>query len=202
MIEPNPRKTNSVRYLGPVDITRLREKVLALPDSVWDEQNASKPNRFETLGSTRHIVFRFLPKLSDWREAYDLPIWDEWREVLEPVLEQATADYRYERGAIPRVMLARLSAGGMIAAHRDDSRSAKWPHKIHVPITTNPDVVFFVGGTFVKLEEGVAVELNNMDVHSVENRGTTDRVHLIFEYFDLDQPEPAWVNEPPKRLTS
>jgi len=23
--------------------------------------------------------------------------------------------------------------------------------------------------------------------------GATDRIHLIFEYFDLDQPEPEWI---------
>ena len=30
-IQPNPRKTTSVRRLGPVDISRLREAVLAIP---------------------------------------------------------------------------------------------------------------------------------------------------------------------------
>jgi len=37
------------------------------------------------------------------------------------------------------------------------------------------------------------VEVNNMAFHAVPNRGTTDRIHLIFEYFDLDQPEPDWI---------
>ena len=32
-----------------------------------------------------------------------------------------------------------------------------------------------------------------MGVHGVENRGSTDRIHLIFEYYDLDQPEPEWL---------
>jgi hypothetical protein len=34
-----------------------------------------------------------------------------------------------------------------------------------------------------------------MGFHAVENRGETDRIHLIFEYYDLDQPEPAWLAE-------
>jgi hypothetical protein len=37
------------------------------------------------------------------------------------------------------------------------------------------------------------VEVNNMGLHAVENRGATDRIHLIFEYYDLDQPEPQWL---------
>jgi hypothetical protein len=32
-----------------------------------------------------------------------------------------------------------------------------------------------------------------MGVHAVENRGPTDRIHLIFEYYDVDQPEPEWL---------
>jgi hypothetical protein len=34
-----------------------------------------------------------------------------------------------------------------------------------------------------------------MGVHSVTNEGETDRIHLIFEYYDRDQPEPDWLAE-------
>lgn len=193
MIEPNPRKTTSIRRLGTVDIARLREAVLAIPESVWDAENASKPNRFGALDATRHIIFRFVSNFTDWRTSYDGPLWAEWRAVLEPVLAQATAAYGYERGAYPRVMLARMAPGGVIHPHRDANPAAKWPHKIHVPIQTNEDVTFYVDGVGYHLEAGTAVEVNNMGLHGVENRGDADRIHLIFEYYDLDQPEPAWL---------
>ena len=32
-----------------------------------------------------------------------------------------------------------------------------------------------------------------MGLHAVANRGESQRIHLIFEYYDLDQPEPAWL---------
>jgi hypothetical protein len=193
MIEPNPRKTTSIRRLGTVDITRLREAVLAIPESVWDAENANKPNRFGALDATRHIIFRFVSNFTDWRTSYDGPLWAEWHAVLEPVLEAATAAYGYKRGAYPRVMLARMAPGGVIHPHRDANPAAKWPHKIHVPIQTNEDVIFYVDGVGYHLEAGEAVEVNNMGLHGVENRGSADRIHLIFEYYDLDQPEPAWL---------
>lgn len=31
----------------------------------------------------------------------------------------------------------------------------------------------------------------NMGMHAVENNGDSDRIHLIFEYYDLDQPVTA-----------
>jgi aspartyl/asparaginyl beta-hydroxylase (cupin superfamily) len=87
-----------------------------------------------------------------------------------------------------------MAPGGIIHPHRDENPAAKWPHKIHVPIQTNTDVTFFVDGTGYHLEEGEAVEVNNMGLHAVENRGETDRIHLIFEFYDLDQREPDWVD--------
>jgi len=192
-MEPNPRKTSSIRRLGTVDIAALRQAVLALPEAVWDEENASKPNRFGALDATRHIIFRFVSNFVDWRQSYDRPLWEEWRPLLEPVLEQASAAYGYKHSAFPRVMLARMAPGGVIHPHRDQNPAAKWPHKVHVPLQTNDDVTFFVDGIGYHLAEGEAVEVNNMGLHAVENRGSADRIHLIFEYYDLDQPEPAWL---------
>lgn len=192
---PNPRKTTSVRKLGQVDIARLRAAVLAIPEAVWDVENDDKPNRFEALDRTRHIVFRFVSNFRDWRQSYDRPLWPEWKSLLEPVLAQATRDYGYRNGVFPRVMLARMAPGGVIKPHRDANPAAKWPHKIHVPLLTNDRVTFFIDGTGYHFPEGEAVEVSNMAVHAVENAGTTDRIHLIFEYYDPDQPEPEWLSQ-------
>jgi hypothetical protein len=191
-ITANPRKTSSIRRLGKVDIGALKQAALALPESVWDAENESKPNRFDALDATRHIVFRFVSNFLDWRQSFDRPIWDEWKPLLEPVLSQATAAYGYANGAFPRVMLARMAPGGVIQPHQDQSPAAKWPHKIHVPLQTNDGVTFTIDDSSFHLAEGEAVELNNMGIHAVENRGDTDRIHLIFEYYDADQPLPAW----------
>ena len=192
-MQPNPRKTTSIRKLGQVDITRLRAAVLAIPEAVWNAENEDKPNRFEALDRTRHIVFRFVSNFRDWRQSYDRPLWPEWKALIEPVLAEATRNYGYQRGVFPRVMLARMAPGGVIKPHRDANPAAKWPHKIHVPLLTNDKVTFFVDGAGYHFPEGEAVEVSNMAVHAVENAGTTDRIHLIFEYYDPDQPEPEWL---------
>jgi hypothetical protein len=192
-IDPNPRKTTSVRRLGEVDIAPLKAAVEAIPESLWDAENAAKPNRFDALDATRHIVFRFVTSFRDWRGSEDRRLWPEWKPLLEPVLAAATAPYAYERGEFPRVMLAWMGPGGVIHPHREQNPAARWPHKIHVPLQTNEDVTFFIYGVGYHFAEGEAVEVNNMGLHSVENRGPTDRIHLIFEYYDLDQPEPDWI---------
>lgn len=193
MMTINPRKTQSVRRLGHVDIAALRAAVLAIPEDIWNRENADKPNKFDALDKTRHIPFRFVIEFDDWRFSENLRLWPEFRPLLEPVLAGATQAYGYKRGGFPRIMLARMAPGGVIHPHRDGNPAARWPHKIHVPLQTNPDVTFEIEGIGYKFEEGEAVEVNNMDVHAVSNRGATDRIHLIFEYFDLDQPEPEWI---------
>nr|WP_295106420.1 aspartyl/asparaginyl beta-hydroxylase domain-containing protein [uncultured Caulobacter sp.] len=189
----NPRKTTTVRPLGPVDIGALLAAVLAIPEDVWAVENAGKPNKFEALDATRHIVFRFIDGPRDWRASHDRPAWAPWRALLEPVLAQAVGDYGYARGAFPRVMLARMSSGGVIHPHVDANSAAKWPHKIHVPLTTNLGVVSFFGGAEHRFPVGEAVEVNNLAPHWVRNDGDTDRIHLIFEYYDADQPDPDWL---------
>lgn len=191
----NPRKTKSVKFLGPIELGSLVEDVLAIPQEVWDQENADKPNRFEALDKTQHIVFRFVNKLNDWRESHDRPMWAAWKDRLLPVLEQATRPYGYANGAFPRIMLARMAPGGIIHPHTDASPSAKWPHKIHVPLTTNERVRFYIQPQTHHFKVGEAVEVNNLDVHAVANEGATDRIHLIFEYFDRDQP--SWLDAPP-----
>jgi hypothetical protein len=193
MMVANPRKTKTIRRLGEVEITALRAAVLAIPEAEWDAENASKPNRFEALDATRHIAFRFVSALNDWRNSYDRPLLAEWRALLEPALEQAVKPFGYARGTFPRIMLARMPIGGVILPHRDANPAAKWPHKIHVPLLTNDQVTFYVDGEGYHFAEGEAVEVNNMGVHAVRNDGDTDRIHLIFEYYDVDQPEPAWL---------
>lgn len=192
-MHPNPRKTLTARHLGNVDISGIRENILAIPESFWDAENASKPNKFEALDRTRHIVFRFIDSPGDWRKSHDRPAWAEWRDRLMPVMEEATRPYGYAHGVYPRVMFARMAPGGVIHPHIDANPAAQWPHKIHVPILTNPRVGFLTGGAIHHFPEGGAVEVNNLGPHAVRNQGDTDRIHLIFEYYDADQPDPDWI---------
>lgn len=190
----NPRKTTTIRRLGAVDIAALKAAVLAIPEAVWDAENADKPNRFEALDKTRHIVFRFVDSTRDWRGSHDRPAWAEWQPLLAPVMQAAVTPYGYACGQFPRVMLAQMAPGGEIKPHRDANAAAKWPHKIHVPLLTNDKVTFYVDGIGYHLPEGEAAEVNNMGVHAVKNAGDGDRIHLIFEYFDPEQPEPDWLS--------
>lgn len=192
-MHPNPRKTAHVRDLGALDVSALVRDVLAIDEATWSAEDQGKPNRFDALDRTQHIVFRFVDSTRDWRSSHDRPAWTAWKDRLLPVMDQATAPYAYANAIFPRVMLARMAPGGVIHPHIDANPAAKWPHKVHVPLLTNPGVEFMVAGDVYHFPVGRAVEVNNLAPHAVRNTGDTHRIHLIFECYDPMQPDPDWI---------
>jgi hypothetical protein len=78
--------------------------------------------------------------------------------------------------------LMRLTPGSVIKEHADfDLAAEEGTARIHVPVTTNPDVVFEVNRRRVDMAPGEAWYLRLADPHRVANRGTTDRVHLVID---------------------
>jgi hypothetical protein len=80
------------------------------------------------------------------------------------------------------VRFLKLAPGASILEHRDvDVCIEKGALRIHVPITTNPDVDFYVGGKRMTMRPGECWYLNLDQPHSVTNRGATDRIHLVID---------------------
>jgi hypothetical protein len=187
-MEINFRKTPQLVELGEVDISNVKQDILSIPESDWDDEDSQKANQQNKMGvlqETRHIIFKFSVKRKDPIEYFDLPAWAKWKDRLLPLMEEATKSYGYKKAIYPRVMLANLPAGAKIEPHTDGAVIFTRPHKIHIPIQTNPDVLFYQYPEKHHLMEGHAYEVNNAGLHAVENNGKTDRIHLIFEYLEI-----------------
>lgn len=179
-------KTDFFNHLGTADVGDLVERVKDIPDSLWDSENRDKPNKFARLNDTCHIIFRFLARPDSMFDFHDHPVlWDEWKDALLPIMEQAAKGLGYENYCFPRVMLARLPAGGEVSRH-SDGEASHYVHKIHVPLITNEETVFHVGTQSMHMPVGEIYEVNNKRIHSVRNDGRHDRIHLIFECYNAD----------------
>ncbi|HEY0105094.1 MAG TPA: aspartyl/asparaginyl beta-hydroxylase domain-containing protein [Rhizomicrobium sp.] len=78
--------------------------------------------------------------------------------------------------------LMRLTPGSVIKEHCDlDLDAEHGAARIHVPITTNPDVTFEINRRAVALAPGSVWYLRLSDPHRVANRGASDRVHLVID---------------------
>jgi aspartyl/asparaginyl beta-hydroxylase len=80
------------------------------------------------------------------------------------------------------VRLMRLTPGSVIKEHNDLELSfEEGTVRIHVPVATNSGVEFYLNRSRVVLDAGSAWYLRLSDPHSVVNRGTTDRVHMVID---------------------
>ncbi|URW76592.1 aspartyl/asparaginyl beta-hydroxylase domain-containing protein [Sphingomonas donggukensis] len=173
-----------MRDLGAVDIDRLLEAVENIPERFWAAEDAKKDNDFACFHHTRHILFRFVPSdLEPW-DHHDKPMWQVWKRLLLPVMEQAIRPYGFTAPEYAKAMFARLGAGSHINRHRDGLGTNLRTHKIHVPLVTNPLAMLEAGGRIVHLERGRAYEVNNIAPHAAQNDGTEDRIHFIFEVYE------------------
>lgn len=80
------------------------------------------------------------------------------------------------------VRVLKLSAGSVIREHRDDGLG--WEEgevRLHVPIVTNPGVEFYIEDRRIVMNEGECWYLDLGRPHRVQNRGTTDRLHLVID---------------------
>ncbi len=188
-------KTTGFRDLGVLDVAALQQRVRELDDEDWRRHDADKPNRFDTLGGTQHLVMKFVHQVAVPTGWYALPAWKEWEPLVQPLLEEAAQRLGYASAEFPRVMLARLPAGAEITAHRDGGRFPAFPHKLHVALDTNPHVEFYVDPEWRHIPAARLVEVNNNLTHAVRNDGETPRVHLIFECFEspVDLARHDWV---------
>jgi hypothetical protein len=80
------------------------------------------------------------------------------------------------------VRLLKLAPGSNILEHRDHCLSYEDGEvRIHIPVQTNPEVEFVVGGQRLPLNEGDCWYINFNLPHRIHNRGTTDRIHLVID---------------------
>jgi hypothetical protein len=112
---------------------------------------------------------------------------DEYIKVLSNYFE--IKDYT--------ALIVNLKPKGMIDTHSDiGSRYFQLGHRLHIPIKTNENVFFSVGNMRKNMKVGKIYEIDNLNLHSVENLSTENRIHLIIDIFDKnikEYPE-YWMN--------
>ena len=168
------------RTLGPVNHAVLKAAVEKLPKEVWLDDKLRQES-YDVHSQTQSLILLFAngwPDISiEKRKGWGLLS----GEAL-PVMRQVVGSYYSPQGTIIRAVVAKLVAGGVIDEHIDNHPTFSIAHRIHVPLITNPGADFTIGGETKNLLEGTAYEVNNLEFHSVINRGAEDRVHLIFDY--------------------
>ena len=143
---------------------------------IFEDQGSPYPPEISNIGNNR---IKFITNYEKW--------WPTILPIIRALVDDESITDKELEGHILKCMLVVLRRGSKVQEHCDLSNSLINCRRVHVPIITNPDVTFTVTGTRVFLEEGTGYEINNQQLHSVENNSPSDRLHLIVD-FDLSTP--------------
>jgi tetratricopeptide (TPR) repeat protein len=172
------REASFLRLNEHLDVRTILDWVRQLPAEKWLE--SERERLFDVHRDTQALLIVHFEdhkyRKPEYRELYS-----ELQEAIRPVIDHI-ANYYRDNGFIVRLLLAKLAAGGRIPKHTDAGYSLLHCHRVHLPIVTNEQVVFHVGGEEINMQVGELWEINNGKVHAVENRGAEDRIHLIVDW--------------------
>ncbi len=199
------RESNFLQLHRDFDVEALRNKIEQIPAAKWLE--SERERLFAVHKDTQSLLLvlfeDFKHKKPDYLEPYF-----ELQNELRPLVDYV-ADYYQNNGFIVRLLLAKLLAGGKIPHHTDAGYSLLNCHRVHIPIITNDEVAFVVGGEEINMQVGEFWEINNGLDHAVENRSDEDRIHIIIDWMPnyagkseeevltSDQPEGSDSGKPP-----
>lgn len=172
------RADNFLLLNSEFDIEPLRQKVDQITEKTWSESD--RDEHFHVHRDTQSITLvEFIAHKYD--EPVELPIYKEFEDLLQPVIDHI-ADFYQDNGFVVRILLAKLRAGCRIEEHVDSGYSLLAVHRVHIPVITNDETVFYVGGEQKHMRAGEFWEIDNGKAHAVENRAAADRVHMIVDW--------------------
>jgi hypothetical protein len=93
-------------------------------------------------------------------------------------IQQAIASFGEVFG---RSRLMKLGPGCEVSKHTDTNHHWHSRVRIHIPITTNPDVLFYCGQSVVNMQAGECWIFDAWQQHRVVNSSDQTRVHLVID---------------------
>ena len=175
------------------DAAALEREVRALPASAW----VPHPTGFEGNEAVRLVTPNGEPT-------------DELDGIMGPTEQLLGMPYVQQimgelGGVWGRSRLMGLRAGGEVPQHVDSHYYWRTHWRIHIPVITNPQVLFSCGGETIHMEPGECWLFDSFRWHRVVNGGTEQRVHLVLDTVGggpfWDHVEAAQLGAPTRMVT-
>jgi LPS sulfotransferase NodH len=156
-------------YRLPVrfDVARLQREVATLPAAAW----VSHPN-----GIFGNSALRLITANGGANDDVDGIMAPTPQLENSPYLRQVLASF----GAVwSRSRLMKLAPLASVPEHADINYHWYYRVRVHIPIFSQPGVMFHCGDEAVHMPEGDAWIFDNWRRHSVVNPGNEQRIHLV-----------------------
>lgn len=186
----------------PIDIfpglsKKFADRLAELGPNIWDNFETQRRQKIWHKMHSKPSVYL----IRNYMDNYDLSTnyivdenYESMKDLLEPLLQSVIdgLGYEYEEGemAYCRFLFSHLEGNGRrINKHTDTGYTFAIAHRMVLPIILNPKCVFHSYETIdgvdiletLPLEEDHLIELNNKVPHDTVNKGSTARVHLLFD---------------------
>jgi len=158
------------------DIEKLKEDLNCVNHDEWVKHPNTQAYDGEwlitsltsTTGETRNIV------ANENQEYKDTPLLQKTKYIKSVIDTFKTK--------VEAVRFMNLKANSIIKPHCDKGSSFEEGYaRLHIPITSNDEVKFILSGVDYKMELGKCYYIDAHNTHSVINRGTSHRVHLLID---------------------
>lgn len=161
--------------IGEVDTSMIEEHVSRLTQQEWIEWDL-RQNRYKVHSATESYPFLF-SEYGEQPKEYnqDTELWN----VVKPVIDRLEKFYNRKAAAI---VVVKLKPKTNIIPHTDGGWFVN-TNRLHIPIVTDPNILFTFIDKKVHLKKGSIYEINNLVEHGVVNPTAVARVHLMV---DLD----------------
>ena len=170
------RKPRKISKLKQTDIGELKEFVDNLSKEQWDEWNLRQKNFFVHKNTKSYpVIWSDNNIVNNCLNIYRKP---DKLDILNCELDYLCKKYK---GRVVKCVFANLPAHAEIIKPWDSGSSLVCSHRLHLPIKTNSEVDFYIEDKSYSLKEGVWYEINNQKNHSVINKSSMDRVHLMVD---------------------
>jgi hypothetical protein len=149
------------------DAARLRQELAALPSDSW----APHPN-----GLAGNSSVRLISVDGAENDLVDGSMRETAHLASMPYVRQVLASF-----GVPwsRTRLLRLAPGANVPSHADINYHWFYRVRLHIPVTTRPEVRFYCGGACVHMAPGEAWLFDNWRLHNVVNPTADERIHLV-----------------------
>jgi len=192
------KDNNFLLLRSDIDVVSIKKNLAQVPEDAWGQSD--REHQFEVHQQTQALLLIYDDDFRHYNPTY-LDIYSQFENELKPLLDFIAAAFDHN-GFVVRLIFARLQAHGTIPRHADRAYSLLKCHRIHVPIISNGDVFFTVGGEQKVMRPGEMWEINNATFHAVDNQSDEDRIHVIIDWVPNATVRPEDRNPVPEQYVS
>ena len=167
------------KFHGMFDVSKISDYLLTYSDEWFLDKE--RQMAYEVHKETNSIFI--YDHATNWfiGNKYNLKINNAQSAMIELVSPIVKSLESIHDGKVGKCLFIKLPPNKSVGEHTDKMDYLGAARRHHIPITTNEDVLFFVNKESKNMKIGECWEINNSLLHSVENNGSTERIHLMLD---------------------